>query len=398
MTTRLPWCLFPLVVILTACPPTSDEETTEFSAPPVVTEKPIDQALTLSVEAETRFCCDPDAPFPQTVGTITVTNTNSKAETAAINVSFNLDDGRTEIVDATERFVTLKSGESKTITIVANTCDFESETMLIEWGYEGAGLPQKQTLTVTNACPPTENPEAIMDALCANAAALIAAAFIEAVTGIPVRHSSTEVPDAIPSLPYTEVTGYGALVTFLASAKLLAAFSQTNPDVAFPPGDGPVGHTLYADSTTESPEGDHVVVYQTVDGDIPLDSPDRTMQFGFVFDSDDDTANNYFGLAPFTNDFFNNTDRWYEVRFQPGSGWTLDCIEANTFAKVPSAARVVIRGNAMMLVVPASEFAVANPLFRVTTFSHDGTWGLPAPHDWSGDPTPAVGDALARVP
>ena len=65
--------------------------------------------------------------------------------------------------------------------------------------------------------------------------------------------------------------------------------------------------------------------------------------------------------------------------------------------KVASAARVIIRGNAMLLVVPRSEFKVDKPKFRVTSFAHKGDFGIKPPHVWSGDPTPAVDQPLAEI-
>ena len=63
--------------------------------------------------------------------------------------------------------------------------------------------------------------------------------------------------------------------------------------------------------------------------------------------------------------------------------------------EVSTAARAIIKGKAVLLVAPRSEFGVAEPSYRVTAFTHTGDYGANPPHDWSGDQHPRVSEGLA---
>ena len=116
-----------------------------------------------------------------------------------------------------------------------------------------------------------------------------------------------------------------------------------------------------------------------------------------MLDSDASPANNYVASPQFQDDFFQGTDRWYELGYAPATGWTLRCRvvgAGNSISTVPSAARAILSGDTLLLVVPRSELGVPNPPFRATTFSHAGDFGQNPPYDWSGDPTPTVAEPL----
>lgn len=102
----------------------------------------------------------------------------------------------------------------------------------------------------------------------------------------------------------------------------------------------------------------------------------------------------------FPNDFFQGSDRWYEAKYAPGAGWTLTAsdVRSNKPVAVSSAARVVIKDNVMVLVVPTSEFKVPKPKYRVTVFRHTGDFGINPPHNYGGSIWPAVADGLSAYP
>ncbi len=390
----------PLLCMLQACPPTDPGPEVQPAPPPPPTEKPITEAIEITLNGpEMRFCCDPSKPFPQVVGTITVTNTNTDSQTDAINVFINLDAGRTDNVDTRPSLAVLRSGQSQTFEVVANTCDFESESMLIETGYASAGIEHTQNLTVNNACPGGSATAQTLLALygASQILPLFHESFVLAAIGAVVQHSSVNVPPALIAWLFAEITGYGAFGVSLTAAQVAAAFSATNDNPTFPEGQGPEGFTIHPDISTPMSAGGFVVVYQVVDEPIPLADPQRHFQYGFVFDSDGNTFNNYTPPAAFDNDFFRDTDRWYAVTYSPQAGWSLAVTDATNgnLTAVASAARVIIRDNTMLLVVPVTEFAVPNPAYRVTSFAHNGDWGLNPPHTWSGDPTPTVHEPLA---
>ena len=165
----------------------------------------------------------------------------------------------------------------------------------------------------------------------------------------------------------------------------------------FPLGDGPHGYTVAAEPLDPVFDDQFVVTFLATDGDIPLASTDRHYQYGFVFDADNFADNNYVPTAPFLNDFFRDTDRWYELRYTPTEGWSLVVTNARDGQQqqVSSAARAIISGSGILLVVPFREFNAFSPTYRVSAFCHGGDQGLAPPHDWSGGPEPDVDQPLA---
>ena len=124
---------------------------------------------------------------------------------------------------------------------------------------------------------------------------------------------------------------------------------------------------------------------------IPLADDTWLIEYGFVFDADDDTGNNYEASPQFPNDFFQDTDRWYVARWT-GTQWQLDVSTAvdSNIQPAASNARVVISGNSIMAIIPAAEFESSCPDWRLTTFAHQGDYGINPPHNWSGRLEPPV--------
>ena len=144
-------------------------------------------------------------------------------------------------------------------------------------------------------------------------------------------------------------------------------------------------------------QGEYCTFWMSVSEDIPIADPAKHYQYAFVMDSDTNPANNYTASPNFPNDFFQGTDRWYELAYAPQTGWQLRCKvvgPGNTITTTASAAHAVIRGDSIVLFVPRSEFVVSNPPFRATSFCHNGDFGLNPPHVGAGDPTPTVVEAL----
>jgi len=226
---------------------------------------------------------------------------------------------------------------------------------------------------------------------------------ITAVVGVLVLHTFLSVPSKIPPLAWTEI-GYYGLVTFFFSAVLLVALFgqsqvQQTGDPVFPAGQGPDGFTVAANMPLQLAEGNYHIVHFSCEGVIPIVSTDATVvyQYAFVFDSDGNTANNY---TTANNDFFNDTDKWYVMSYTDAAGWVLTVSTAfdGLILEVASAARVIIKDNAMTLVVPTSEFGVSDPDYRVTAFCHNGDFGINPPFNWSGDLHPPVADGLETFP
>ncbi|MFN3240506.1 MAG: hypothetical protein ACE37K_03225 [Planctomycetota bacterium] len=229
-------------------------------------------------------------------------------------------------------------------------------------------------------------------------ATLFFASVLVAQVGVLTRNSNPLVPQRIPSLAQ-DVRLFGAVAAFLTIVQLTALFTGVTDEgnETFPTGTGPNGFTVEASPGAPLQAGDYVTFWYSVSDDIPLASQTEIFQYAVVCDSDANPANNYVPSASFPDDFFADTDRWYELNYTPTNGWTLTCKvvgAGNNIQTVSSAARAVIRGDTVVMVVPRSEFAVSNPPFRVTTFAHTGDFGQNPPFTWSGDPTPTVAEGL----
>lgn len=139
------------------------------------------------------------------------------------------------------------------------------------------------------------------------------------------------------------------------------------------------------------PPGEVLMLMMVLDGEVPLANPDLLYTYAAVFDSDGDPANNFQFIEPFVWDFFQGTDRWYELKWHPQIDlWTLDVSDVVNQQRQPAAsnARAVIDGNLIVFFIPAGEFAVPRPGYRLTTFFTDGTF----------EPETSVGDVTGADP
>ena len=169
-------------------------------------------------------------------------------------------------------------------------------------------------------------------------------------------------------------------------------------DSDFPCGDGPNAYTVCVapDMRMDFPEGDALILGVAFDGEIPLADPEYVYRYGFVFDTDGSPDNNYTPDSAFPADFFAGTDFWFDVQYNPAAGWFLFVTDPTTFARLSSAVRVIISSNAMILVVPISEFPATKLSYRVTSFKHMGGFGLDG-DAWTGDVFPPVDEPLLVV-
>jgi hypothetical protein len=232
--------------------------------------------------------------------------------------------------------------------------------------------------------------------------------------GLATLHSLLGISPKPPSVSSTEILLRGMVLLVVSQALLVELFGASNVSTtgtppAFPCGAGPNGFTVCPTVPALLPaEEDYLFVWLATDGTIPLASPTRHLQYGFVFDADGISANDYVPPPAFANDFYGGTDRWYSVEYDPVGGWRLLVTDARSDAfavaptgivtGIPSAARAIIVDNAIGLFVPRSEFAVDFPAYRVTAFEHGGDFGIPPPNDWSGDLSPTVAEGLATFP
>ena len=165
-----------------------------------------------------------------------------------------------------------------------------------------------------------------------------------------------------------------------------------------------------ADGVLDMPPGGVVVAALIVAEPIPLESPDRSLIYSAVFDSDGDPANDWVFNDPFDWDYFQGADRWYQLAYSHTAGtWTLtvtqlDAGGAITGSIEPSTVRAVIEGDTIVFFISETEFAVDRPGYRLTTFGHDGAFsqddrGGDVSGDLPSDPLTVLGgDRIPATP
>ena len=165
-------------------------------------------------------------------------------------------------------------------------------------------------------------------------------------------------------------------------------------EAAFPCGDGPVGRTFCGTPGTFA-EGDYVFVLATLGDDIALDDDTSYFQHAFVFDADGDPENNYIPPAAYPDDFFGGTDKWYQLFYDPDAGFSMKVVDTRISDTNPVAsnARMVIAGRELSAFIPRAELDGAEPGFRVSTFRHEGDYGLQG-GPWDASYYPPLGEPL----
>lgn len=227
---------------------------------------------------------------------------------------------------------------------------------------------------------------------------------IEGAFGLPVgKLRPNPSPNIMPRIPEPNI-------------EAVAAFAQLDPfidiDAALNGPDQRKGRTLCgtvgSSGLLVSPEAEDarvadtwLLISQVVDAEIPLADPINLFQYGFVFDSDENSANNWSSDSDIRT-VFQGADRWYLVSYAPGAGWVLDVTvvtdpATNSTTTVSSGAFALVEDNVVSLFVPGDEFAAANPRFRLTSFRHSGDFGQNPPFDWSGDFWPNLDEPLQPV-
>lgn len=153
--------------------------------------------------------------------------------------------------------------------------------------------------------------------------------------------------------------------------------------------------TVCTDAPLPMPEGEVLVAVAVMAGDIPQADPDRHYVYSLVLDSDNDEANNWVGFLDW--DLFLGTDRWYQLIWSPIEGrWTVTVTQVGpgdvTTTVAASTVRATIEADTISWWVSASEFPVAQPGYRLTSFAHDGQFTVADRiADVSGvDPTEAL--------
>lgn len=166
---------------------------------------------------------------------------------------------------------------------------------------------------------------------------------------------------------------------------------------AYPCGAGgePIGElAICGDFAGPVPPGNLIVTFET-DEPLPLADPDDHLLIGFGFDSDGIFENN---TTPenAVDDFHLRIDRWVEISYHPGEGWSLAAYAQTVEGplRLSTAMSLIIDGPVVALLAPLVEFAVVTPQTRVFLLRHTGDFGREPPHDWSGFVFPSLSESL----
>jgi hypothetical protein len=185
----------------------------------------------------------------------------------------------------------------------------------------------------------------------------------------------------------------GSIVATMDPLLTVGSQAADRLEEMFPCGEGPVGLTVCGTPGAFA-EGDYVFLLSTYGADIPLDDPDGMYQHAFVFDSDGIEGNNYEPSSEYPKDFFAGTDMWYQLFYTPGPGFSTKVVDARVdqVNGIPSGVRFVIAGRELAAFIPRAELD-ADPSFRVTTFRHEGDYGLSG-GPWYASYYPLLGEPL----
>ncbi len=204
-----------------------------------------------------------------------------------------------------------------------------------------------------------------------------------------IEHSTGTIA-AVKAQP--DLIAKAAVLVMMTQVIVTATFGNTT----LPCGQGKDAYTVCPTDKKPFPPGETILVMHQMDQPVELNDSKYSWTYGFVFDQDGDSTNNYQPGTQYPKDFYKDTDRWYEALYAPGKGWSLKVTDASggAITPFPSAARIVLYKEMAALVVPASELKVKDPKFRTTIFRHTGDYGMNPPHDWSGDMEPPVDKGL----
>ncbi len=128
----------------------------------------------------------------------------------------------------------------------------------------------------------------------------------------------------------------------------------------------------------DMPAGDVGLFVMELAGDIPLAGGEHSLIYSVVLDSDRDPANDWVFMPPFDWDFFQGTDRWYQLIYDHISDeWSLTVTQLTANGEIPevveaSTVRAVVEGDVVAVFISMEEFAADDPAFRFSAFGHDG--------------------------
>jgi len=295
---------------------------------------------------------------------------------------------------------------SNTVEVFLLDCDFSRVTVDIDVQVTGRRISDnaiellqlQSSFDVVNTCPPravpASPPEELVSAVLGEPVADFEQYGVDTATGVPTLNASPDIEPQVPMLDFTEVFQIGGVTVTLTQDQLDEAFLGTEPRFPIGPAGGNFGRTFQPVRSQTMMPGDYLLAWQSVEGEIPLDDPERTLQFSLVLDRDGDTGNNFMAAMGQENNPQQNTDTFFQGFYNPNSGFSFVVQDGQTTPPglLTSSARMVFFGQVQFFVIPLAELGNPTDLRgRFITFAHFGDFGSIEP--WSADPTPPVTEA-----
>lgn len=185
----------------------------------------------------------------------------------------------------------------------------------------------------------------------------------------------------------TDIRGHLGQRLSMSQSAVDSSFNQSD----FPcDSEIPSGFVVCPDGAGPIPAGDVYMFVMKLAGDLPVADPDHFYTYAAVVDADGNPDNNFQYQYPYDWDYFQNTDRWYSLDWDPNTGsWyfsVTDVVKQLWFA--PSDARAVVMGDTVIFFVPGDEITADQISYRLTAFAHDGNYS----------PDASIGDVTGADP
>lgn len=150
----------------------------------------------------------------------------------------------------------------------------------------------------------------------------------------------------------------------------------------------PGGRVVCPPTAGDMPEGRVLMLVMQLADSVPQADSELFYTYAAVLDADGNPDNNFKFNSPYDWDYWQNTDRWYMLDWNPDLGtWTLTMADvAKQSFSADSNARAVIYEDVIMFFIPGNEISAESPGYRMSAFGHDGSY---QPDVSSGDVTGA---------
>lgn len=178
--------------------------------------------------------------------------------------------------------------------------------------------------------------------------------------------SASSVPYDVTVTDGPKVAGFGASTTDPLGAAAELLFANT----IFPCGPGRAAYTVCGGDPAATDPGEAFLAGAILDAPLPVGPGSEPARVGFALDLDGQGAAGTPG-APLAGPA-DGAELVYEATYDPDDGWTLTATGRDGSA-VPTAARLLVRNHALLLVAPLAETGGSAPAgYRAYALDADG--------------------------